>query len=57
MVHVDSVKAYPKLFFIPILWTLFCIILPKSFVVKFYENYSKRIRKLLLKTLLGGCSK
>jgi GalNAc5-diNAcBac-PP-undecaprenol beta-1,3-glucosyltransferase len=51
---VDSVKAYPKLFFIPILWTLFCMILPKSFVIKFYENYSNRIRKLLLKMLIGG---
>jgi Glycosyltransferases, probably involved in cell wall biogenesis len=54
---IDSVKACPKLFFIPILWTLFCMILPKSFVIKFYENYSKRIRKLLLKMLIGGRSK
>jgi GalNAc5-diNAcBac-PP-undecaprenol beta-1,3-glucosyltransferase len=51
---IDSVKAYPKLFFIPILWTLFCMILPKSFVIKFYENYSKRFKKLLKYTLLGG---
>jgi Glycosyltransferases, probably involved in cell wall biogenesis len=54
---IDSVKAYPKLFFIPILWTLFCVISPKSFVIKFYEKYSKRIKKLLKYMLIGGRSK
>lgn len=54
---IASVKAYPKLFFIPILWTLFCMILPKSFVIQFYEKYSKRFKKLLKYTLLGGRSK
>jgi GalNAc5-diNAcBac-PP-undecaprenol beta-1,3-glucosyltransferase len=42
---IASVKACPKLFFIPILWTLFCVILPKSFVIQFYEKYSKRFKK------------
>jgi len=51
---VDSVKACPKLFFIPILWTLFCMILPKSFVIQFYEKYSKRFKKVLKQFLLGG---
>ena len=54
---IDSVKAYPKLFFMPILWTLFCMILPKSFVIRFYENYSKRFKKFLKYYLLGGRSK
>jgi len=49
-----SVKVCPKLFFIPMLWTLFCMIFPKSFVIRFYENYSKRFKKLLKYTLLGG---
>jgi GalNAc5-diNAcBac-PP-undecaprenol beta-1,3-glucosyltransferase len=54
---IASVKAYPKLFFIPILWTLFCMIFPKSFVIRFYGNYSKRFKKLLKYMLLGGRSK
>ena len=52
-----SVKVYPKLFFIPILWTLFCMILPKSLVIQFYENYSTRFKKLLKYILLEGRSK
>ena len=51
---IASVRMYPKLFFIPILWTLFCIILPKSFVIQFYEKYSKRFKKVLKQFLLGG---
>jgi GalNAc5-diNAcBac-PP-undecaprenol beta-1,3-glucosyltransferase len=51
---VASVKMYPKLFLIPILWTLFCIISPKSFVIRFYKNYSKRFKKVLKQFLLGG---
>jgi GalNAc5-diNAcBac-PP-undecaprenol beta-1,3-glucosyltransferase len=51
---IASVKIYPKLFFMPILWTLFCMILPKSFVIQFYEKYSKRFKKLLKYTLFGG---
>ena len=51
---IASVKIYPKLFFMPILWTLFCMILPKSFVIQFYENYSKRFKKVLKQFLLGG---
>jgi len=52
-----SVKVYPRLFFIPILWTLFCMIFPKLFVIKFYENYSKKFKKLLKYILLGRRSK
>jgi GalNAc5-diNAcBac-PP-undecaprenol beta-1,3-glucosyltransferase len=51
---IASVKMYPKLFLMPILWTLFCIISPKSFVIQFYENYSKRFKKVLKQFLLGG---
>lgn len=54
---IASVRAYPKLFFIPILWTLFCVILPKSFVIQFYENYSKGFKRFLKHILLGGRSK
>jgi GalNAc5-diNAcBac-PP-undecaprenol beta-1,3-glucosyltransferase len=42
---VASVKMYPKLFFIPILWMLFCMLFPDSFVIQFYEKYSKRFKK------------
>ncbi len=51
---IASVRAYPKLFFIPILWILFCVILPKSFVIQFYENYSKGFKRFLKHILLGG---
>jgi GalNAc5-diNAcBac-PP-undecaprenol beta-1,3-glucosyltransferase len=54
---IASVKIYPKLFFMPILWTLFCMILPKSFVIQIYEKYSKRFKKVLKQFLLGGRSK
>jgi len=42
---VASVKMYPKLFFVPILWMLFCMLFPDSFVIQFYEKYSKRFKK------------
>ncbi len=42
---IASVKMYPKLFFVPILWMLFCMLFPKSFVIQFYEKYSKRFKK------------
>ena len=51
---VASVKMYPKLFFIPILWMLFCMLFPDSFVIQFYEKYSKRFKKFLKYYLLGG---
>ena len=42
---VASVKMYPKLFFVPILWMLFCMLFPDSFVIQLYEKYSKRFKK------------
>jgi len=49
-----SVKMYPKLFFVPILWMLFCMLFPDSFVIRFYEKYLKRFKKFLKYYLLGG---
>ncbi|MCC6026942.1 MAG: glycosyltransferase family 2 protein [Caldimicrobium sp.] len=42
---VASVKMYPKLFFVPVLWMLFCMLFPDSFVIQFYKKYSKRFKK------------
>lgn len=42
---VASLKMYPKLFFVPILWMLFCMLFPDSFVIQFYEKYSKRFKE------------
>ena len=42
---IASVKMYPKLFFVPILWMLFCMLFPDSLVIQFYEKYSKRFKK------------
>ncbi len=42
---IASVKMYPKLFFVPILWMLFCMLFLDSFVIQFYEKYSKRFKK------------
>jgi len=42
---IASVKMYPKLFFVPILWMLFCMLFPDLFVIQFYEKYSKRFKK------------
>jgi GalNAc5-diNAcBac-PP-undecaprenol beta-1,3-glucosyltransferase len=54
---VASVKMYPKLFLIPILWMLFCMLFPDSLVIQVYEKYSKRFKKFLKYYLLGGRSK
>jgi GalNAc5-diNAcBac-PP-undecaprenol beta-1,3-glucosyltransferase len=51
---IASVKMYPKLFFVPILWMLFCMLFPDSLVIQFYEKYSKRFKKFLKYYLFGG---
>lgn len=40
---IASVKMYPKLFFVPILWMLFCMLFPDSIVIQFYEKIFKEI--------------
>ena len=42
--YFNSLKACPKLFLLPTLWAMFCLITPKFLVFKIYESFLEKFK-------------